>query len=114
LKSVQRHRALRKPAVIPIVITDIASERQMLARTSDLGVHGCFAVTPSFLNAGAKVRITIVHAGAKVDIFGHVVYVRAEGMGIAFTKLELGDQAVLDRWVSDLRVQQSVHTIRSA
>jgi polysaccharide deacetylase 2 family uncharacterized protein YibQ len=110
VKPVRHPRALRKPAVIAIVITDMASERQMPARTSDLGVRGCFAVTPTFLNAGAKVRITIVHAGAKVEVFGHVVYARAEGMGIAFTKVEPDDQAVLDRWLSDLRVHQPVHS----
>jgi len=104
LKPVQRHRALRKPAVIAIVITDMASERQMSARTSDLGVRGCFAVTPTPLNPGTKVRITIGHAGAKVEVFGHVAYVRAEGMGIAFTKVEPDDQEVLDRWMNDLRV----------
>jgi hypothetical protein len=109
VKSVQRHRELRNPAVIPIVITDIASERQMPARTSDLGVHGCFAVARTFLNPGAKVRISIVHAGMKIEIFGHVVYVRAEGLGIAFTKIEPAYQAVLDRWISDLRAQPSVH-----
>jgi hypothetical protein len=86
----------------------------MSARTADLGVHGCFAVTPTFLNSGAKVRIAIVHAGAKIEIFGHVVYVRAGGMGIAFTRIEPAFQAVLDRWISDLRAQPSVHIVPSA
>lgn len=105
MKSAQRHRALRKPFVGAIVITDVASERQISSHTSDLSVHGCYVPTSTPLNPGAKVRITIVHAGAKVAAFGGVIYARAEGMGIAFTKIEPSDQAVLERWMGDLRVK---------
>jgi PilZ domain len=105
LKFAQRPRALRKPFVAAIVITDMASERQMSARTSDLSVHGCFVTTPTPSNPGAKVRVTIVHAGAKIVALGHVVSTHAEGMGIAFTNIEPGDQAVLELWMSDLRVK---------
>lgn len=105
MKAVERHRALRKPFVGAIVITDVTSERQMSAHTSSLSAHGCFVPTPTPLNSGAQVRITIVHAGAKVVAFGHVIYVLAGGMGIAFTKIEPSDQAVLERWMTNLRVQ---------
>jgi hypothetical protein len=105
VKSVERHRALRKPFVGAIAITDVTSERQMSAHTSSLSVHGCFVPTPTPLISGAQVRITIVHAGAKVVAFGHVIYARAEGMGIAFTKIEPSDQAVLERWMTNLRVK---------
>jgi len=44
-----------------------------------------------------------VHAGAKVAVSGRVASVRAEGMGIAFLKIEQHDQAVLERWIGDLR-----------
>ena len=96
LKPAHRNRALRKPFVAPIVIADVASERQISARTSDLSVHGCFATTATPLNPGAKVWVTVVHAGAKIVAVGHVVSAHAEGMGIAFTNIEPGDQAVLE------------------
>jgi hypothetical protein len=103
LKSTQRPRALRKPFVAAIVITDVLSERQISARTSNLSVHGCFVPTPSPLKPGAKVQITIVHAGAKVTASGRVASNREDGMGIAFNKLEPHDEAVLEQWLSDLR-----------
>ena len=87
------------------MITDLVSERQISAHTSNLSVHGCFVPTPTPLNPGGRVRITIVYAGAKVVAFGRVASARADGMGIAFTKIEQGDQAVLERWMSDLRVK---------
>ena len=105
MKLPRRPRALRKPFVAAIAITDLISERQMSARTSDLSVHGCFVPTPTPWNPGDKVRIVIVHAGAKVVAFGRVVSARAEGMSIAFTKIEERDQVVLEGWLSDLRVR---------
>jgi hypothetical protein len=103
LKTTQRPRALRKPFVAAIVIADVISEQQISARTSNLSVRGCFVPTPTPMNRGAKVQITIVHAGAKVAASGRVVSLRAEGMGIAFIKIEERDQAVLERWISDTR-----------
>ena len=102
MKFGPRPRALRKPFVAAIVITDVVSEQQMSTRTSDLSVHGCFVPTPTPLNPGVKVQITIVYGGAKVVALGHVVSARAGGMGIAFTKIEARDQAVIDGWLKDL------------
>ena len=104
MKSAQRPRALRKPFVATIVITDVASERQISLRTSDLSVHGCFVPTLTPFDPGVKVQIKIVHAGAKFVAFGRVVSVRADGMGIAFTKIERCDQTVLELWMSELRL----------
>jgi hypothetical protein len=106
LKPPQRPRALRKPFVAAIVITDMTAEQQISSRTSDLSVNGCFVPTPVPLNPGVKVRIAVVHAGAKVVAFGRVVSARADGMSIAFTEIEQRDQEVLERWLSDLRVRE--------
>jgi hypothetical protein len=88
------------PFVAAILINDIVSERQISTYKSNLSVHGCFVPSPTPLNLGAKVQITIVYAGAKV-----VASTRADGMGIAFIKIEQHDQAVLERWMSDLRIR---------
>jgi Tfp pilus assembly protein PilZ len=102
LKFARRPRELRKPFVATIVITDVVSERQISAHTSNLSLHGCFVPTPTPLNLGEKVQVTIVYAGAKVAASGRVASARADGMGIAFTKIEQHDQAVLEGWLSDL------------
>ena len=104
MESPKRPRELRRPFVAAIVITDVVSERQMSTHTSDLSVHGCFVSTPTPLNPGVKVQTTIIHAGVKVVASGRVVSAHADGMGIAFTKIEQRDQAILEQWVSDLRV----------
>jgi len=101
-----RPRALRQPFVAAIVVTDIDSEQQISSHTSDLSMHGCFVPTSTPLRLDAKVRIAIVHAGAKVAAFGRVVATRADGLSIAFTKIEQHDQAILERWLSNLRVRE--------
>jgi hypothetical protein len=101
-----RPRALRQPFVAAIVVTDIDSEQQISSHTSDLSVNGCFVLTPTALTSGVKVRIAIVHSGAKVVASGRVVSARADGMSIAFDKVEQRDQEVLERWLSDLRVKE--------
>ena len=103
MKLTRRARALRKPFVAAIVITDLVSERQMSAHTSDLSLYGCFVPTPNPWNLEVKVRVTIVYAGTKVMASGRVVSIRAEGMSIGFNKLEERDQAALEQWMSDLR-----------
>jgi hypothetical protein len=103
LKIAERTRELRKSFVAAIVITDVVSERHISAHTSNLSVHGCFVPTPSPLNLGVKVQITIVYAGAKFTASGRVASAGLDGMGIAFVRIEEDDQVVLDRWVSELR-----------
>ena len=107
MKRPPRPRSLRKPFVASIVIADVISERQVSTHTSDLSVDGCFATTTDPFNPGVKVQIAIVHAGAKVVASGRVVSARADGMSIAFTKIEQRDEAVLEGWLSDLRVREN-------
>ena len=103
MKLGQHPRGLRKPFVAAIVITDVVSERRISAHTTNLSVHGCFVPAPTPLNLGVKVQIVIVFAGAKFVASGHVVSSRADGMGIAFSKVEQRDQTVLEQWISNLR-----------
>ena len=106
MKPPHRPRALRTPFVAVVVITDMVSERQIPSRTSDLSVSGCFVPTSEPLSPESKVRIAMIHAGAKVAAFGRVVSTRADGMSIAFTQIEQRDQAIIEQWLSDLRVRE--------
>jgi len=102
LEFSQRPRALRKPFVATIVITDVDSELQISTHTTDLSMHGCFVSTPTPLNLGLKVQITIVYAGSKVVASGRVetrtiVTGRTiEGKTVVETDLKLGETIVLD------------------
>jgi len=78
------------------------SGKQIPARTRDLSLQGCFVTSPTRFHAGSNIRVTIVHEGSKVLAFGRVAFARAEGMGIAFTKLGPGARVNLERLMSSM------------
>lgn len=98
-----RRRALRLPFAARTSVTDVKSDERMVALTRDLSLQGCFVATQTPSNPGTPVWITIYHAGAKVAAIGKVVHVGREGMGVAFSKMDLRDQLHIDRWMSLLR-----------
>ena len=53
---------------------------------------------------GAKVRLTITHKGQKFTSPGKVAHaLPKKGMGIAFTAVQSDDQAILEKWIEQLR-----------
>jgi hypothetical protein len=61
-------------------------------------------VTQKPFPASAKVRIRIAHSSANFVALGRVSYVSSDGgMGIAFTQIEPVNQAILEKWVEELR-----------
>lgn len=97
-------RARRYPLVASIELTDVESETQICGHTIELSLYGCRVDTRETLPRGARVRIRIVHAGANFAALGRVVYVRENvKMGVAFTKIELNHETVLEKWVDELR-----------
>lgn len=89
-----------------ITFTDVASDRQLLARTSDLSVLGCFVLTSTAANAGTKLWISLAHAGVRIAALGKVIHVGNKGMGITFIKIESHDQSFLDQWINHLRANR--------
>ena len=102
--QLERHRARRYSFHASIELTDLASETQTKAQTSDLSLFGCRVDTVKPLPAGTKVRIKISHRSESFEALGKVVYSRQnEGMGIHFTNIEPNDQLVLDKWIAERR-----------
>ncbi len=102
--QLERHRARRYPFHAGIELTDLESETQTKAQTSNLSLFGCHVDTVKPLSAGTKVRIKISHRSESFEGLGRVVYARQnEGMGIHFTNIEPNDQLVLDKWIAERR-----------
>jgi hypothetical protein len=53
--------------------------------------------------AGTRVRLRILHRGAIFAALGHIVNARKNSMGVVFTKIEQKDQAVLEKWLAEVR-----------
>jgi hypothetical protein len=102
--QLERHRARRYSFHAGIELTDLESETQTKAQTSNLSLFGCHVDTVKPLSAGTKVRIKISHRSESFEGLGKVVYARQnEGMGIHFTNIEPNDQLVLDKWIAERR-----------
>ncbi len=103
-----RHRARRYSFRASVELTDLQSETQAKEQTSDLSLFGCHVVTLKPLPPGTKVRIKISHRSGSLEALGRVACVRPNaGMGIFFTRVELHDQLVLDKWIAELRDQNN-------
>jgi hypothetical protein len=104
LMQLERHRARRYPFHASIELTNLESETQSKAQTSDLSLFGCHVDTSKPLPAGTKVRIKISHRSENFEAQGRVAYSRRnEGMGIHFANIEPNDQLVLDKWIAERR-----------
>jgi len=103
---VKQPRARRYQFVAPVEITDVQTSDQLKEETSDLSLFGCYVNTRTMWAAGTKVRIRITYKGQTFAALAMVANVRQEsGMGIEFSKIEPKEQAVLDRWLADMRTQ---------
>lgn len=99
----ERDRAARHPFVAAIEVTELESESRLLAYTGDLGLSGCSVKTTTPFDAGKRVRLRITHGDISFNALGRVIYSQQDvGMGVVFTQVEPGDQAVLLKWLSQL------------
>jgi PilZ domain len=97
-------RARRFRVALHIELTDLESETHLEERTTDLSLFGCGVATRNSLAIGAKLRIRIAHKGSHFAALGRVIYVRPyREMGIEFTQIADNDQAILEKWISELR-----------
>ena len=102
--KVNHHRATRYSFSADIAVTDVRSEKQVIARTADLSLFGCFANTTTPFPRGTMVRLRINRGTSHVTALGTIAYSLAkEGMGIEFGKIEPSDLAILEDWLAQLR-----------
>lgn len=100
----ERPRARRYQFTASIECTAVQSNLQLEERTTDLSSFGCCVSSRQPLPVGTKVRVRISRAGVTFIAMGKVGHVRPnEEMGIVFTHMESKDQALLDKWLAELR-----------
>ena len=100
---IERPRARRYPFAASIDIVDMETETEIREQTTNLSVFGCQLTAQKPLAAGTKVRLRIIHRGAIFAALGQVAQARRNIMGVVFTKIEQKDQAVLEKWLAEIR-----------
>ena len=72
----------------------------VVAHTTELGQFGCFVQASKSLRCASKIHIEIDHNGDTFSASGRVAYVTGTGMGIAFGLVELSNNNILAKWLS--------------
>lgn len=101
--KVEQHRATRHKFVARVEVVDLDSERQLIARTGNLSVFGCFIETPAPFARGTRIRMRINHRGTTFVALGQVADARPTGMGVRFGTIEPTHQQTLENWLAQLR-----------
>jgi hypothetical protein len=99
----ERRRAPRYPFIAEAVVTEISSDTELVAKTSDLSNDGVFLDMLNPSPVGTDVRVRISHKSATFTTLGRVTFVLPNmGMGVVFRKFESEQRAILQQWISEL------------
>lgn len=100
-----RPRPRRYPLTAAIELTHLQSAARLRQVISDLSEFGCHVSTKHMWPVGSKVRVRIGQNEKAFSALARVVYDGPMlGMGLAFLSIAPNDQAVLDRWIAELRL----------
>jgi hypothetical protein len=96
----ERRRFPRYRFIADVETVGVVSDTKLKARTSDLSIGGCFLDMLNPSPKGTEIRLTISHAGTTFVATGRVAFVVPYmGMGIAFTRVDGNQVAVLQKWL---------------
>jgi len=102
MESKQR-RAPRYQFIAEAEVTETLSDTNLIAKTSDLSIGGCFLDMLNPTPRGTQVRVRISHEGATFTALGKVAFILPNmGMGVTFTSIEQDQQAILQKWLANL------------
>jgi len=99
----ERRRAPRYPIIADAEVTEIASDTELTAKTSDLSAGGCFLDMLNPSPEGTEILVRISHANSTFTALGRVVFLFPNmGMGVMFTSVDANQRAVLQKWLEEL------------
>jgi PilZ domain len=100
-------RAVRRcPFVASVEVTELHSGTRLSARTSEVGLGGCYvdALNP-FVN-GTLVNLRIVRDQGTFEARAKVVYSDPSfGMGLSFTEIVPEQRVILENWLEEMVLQ---------
>jgi hypothetical protein len=107
----ERRTSPRYPFTATCEATEPKSHAKIIGRTSDLGRGGCYIDTIGPFPSGTSLVVRINRENHSLTIEGKVVFAQpGMGMGLSFTKAEPDQQALLDRWISELSGEPAAAT----
>lgn len=104
---VAKKRAARRcPFVASAEVTELVTNTRIAARTSEIGVGGCYIETLNPFTEGTIVQLRIVRDQGVFESMARVVYSQGNfGMGLAFVDMPAKQRLVLEDWLAELVIQ---------
>jgi PilZ domain len=104
VKKYAKERAVRRcPFVASVEVVEASTGTKLVARTSEIGLGGCYvdALTP--FGIGTAVAIKILRDQGAFHAKAKVVYSDARfGMGLKFDGLDPEQRTTLENWVAEI------------
>ena len=103
-KKYAKERSVKRcPFVASIEVFDILTGTKLVARTSEIGLGGCYvdALTP--FGIGTALAVKVSRDQGSFHTKARVVYTDATfGMGLKFEALDPEQALVLENWIADI------------
>jgi len=102
-----KKRSVRRcPFVASAEVTEVFSGTKLSARTSELGIGGCYVETLNPFPDGELVHLRIVKDEGVFETKAKVVYCHSNcGMGLAFRDTTAKQRLLLEDWLAEIVTQ---------
>ncbi|MGC2330340.1 MAG: PilZ domain-containing protein [Candidatus Acidiferrales bacterium] len=98
-----RRAVKRCPLVASAEVTDLGSDARLSARTSEIGLGGCYVDAFNPFPEETLVGLRILRDQGVFEAKGKVVYCHpSSGMGIAFTEMSRDQRLLLEDWLAEI------------
>src|ERR1700730_3856830 len=106
-KNFAKPRAVRRcPFVASVEVTELRSGTRLSARTSEVGLGGCYVDALNPFAAGTQVRLRILRDQGAFEAAAKVVYSDPSfGMGLSFVKIAPEQRLILENWLEEIVLQ---------
>jgi hypothetical protein len=103
LRPAKRRSVRRCPLVASAEVTELGSGTLLSARTSELGLGGCYVDALNPFPEGTLVRLQILRDQGVFETKAKVVYCDPRfGMGLAFTEMTPDQRSLLEAWLAEI------------
>jgi hypothetical protein len=98
-----RRAVKRCPLVASAEVTDLGSDARLSARTSEVGLGGCYVDALNPFPEGTLVGVRIIRDQGVFEAKGKIVYYHpSSGMGVAFTEMARDQRLLLEDWLAEI------------
>jgi len=110
VRKYPKERSVKRcPFVASAEVVEVSTGTKLSARTSEIGVGGCYVDALNPFAVGTAVTIKIVRDQGAFEAKAKVVYSDPSfGMGLAFTELGEQQRLILENWVAEIVLQGRV------